>query len=451
MLRAAIIEKGLRQSLPIYEEPRHWVINVYNWNRVCNGTMGLGALAVASDEPALARTILNYALNSIRLAMASFGPDGAWAEGPDYWHYATHYNVLFLAGLETAVGADFGLSEIPGFSRAGHFRVWAGGPSGKWFSFADADPPMEAASEMFWLSRKFREPVYAWHGHRMIERAPDSADIYGIIWARPAGQSPHEAKWPLDARFRARGVDLAFMRSSWQDPNAIFVGVQAGQNRGGRGHAHLDLGSFGMDAGGTQWAMDLGRNSYDVPDYFGKLRFTYYRTKTEAHKTILIDGADQDTMAEALIVRTRFTPDLAYARVDLSQVYPGKMKRWERGVALYRRKHVIVQDEIAANQPVDALWGMVTDAEISGEGASVELRKGDWQVSARILTPTAARFDSVSTQAPPPQSQNTGTWKLVMRLPAKIADLRLTVILTPHRKTEARPQNDWQDRPLAQW
>ena len=34
-----------------------------------------------------------------------------------------------------------------------------------------------------------------------------------------------------------------------------------------------------------RWAMDFGRNSYSVPDYFGKLRFTYYRTRTESHKT----------------------------------------------------------------------------------------------------------------------------------------------------------------------
>ena len=32
-----------------------------------------------------------------------YGPDGAWAEGPGYWRYATQYNVVFLAALETAL------------------------------------------------------------------------------------------------------------------------------------------------------------------------------------------------------------------------------------------------------------------------------------------------------------------------------------------------------------
>jgi len=82
-----------------------------------------------------------------------------------------------------------------------------------------------------------------------------------------------------------------------------------------------------MDAGGAQWAIDLGRNAYNVPDYFGKLRFTYYRTRTESHNTILLDRSDQDTMAEAPIVEHRFKPELAFTRVDLSAAYPGKTKR----------------------------------------------------------------------------------------------------------------------------
>ena len=60
----------------------------------------------------LAGEILHDALESIQLAMAEFAPDGAWKEGPGYWNYATSYNVVFLAGLQTALGTDFGLSQI---------------------------------------------------------------------------------------------------------------------------------------------------------------------------------------------------------------------------------------------------------------------------------------------------------------------------------------------------
>ena len=33
--------------------------------------------------------------------MRSFAPDGGWAEGPGYWAYATHYNVFYLAALQS--------------------------------------------------------------------------------------------------------------------------------------------------------------------------------------------------------------------------------------------------------------------------------------------------------------------------------------------------------------
>jgi len=434
-IRRAVVEKGLRDALPIYRDQRWWAVNRFNWNLVCNGGVGLGALAVAEEEPALARTVLRYALLSLPVALASYGPDGGWAEGPDYWHYATRYAVCLLAGFQTALGHDFGLSESPGFSKTGHFRVHSAGPSGKTFSYDDASEVLESAPEMFWLAQRFRQPVYAWRQRRLLQ-SPHPLDL---VWYQPEQQSPGQAGWPLEARFR--DAEVAMLRTSWDAPDAIFVGIKAGQNRNGRGHAHLDLGSFILEAGGTRWAIDLGRDDYNLPEYFGKLRFTYYRTRTESHNTVLIQDQNQDPLAEAPIVAHRFQPDLAFVRLDLSQAYPGKVRRFERGIALYKRTHVIVQDEITADSQVEALWGMVTDAEISPSG---QLRKGDWVVSTRILKPAGARFDAVSTQVP-------NTRKLVVRLPNKITGLRLVVVLTPHPAARPAPALDWKDRPLKRW
>ena len=56
--------------------------------------MTIGALAIADEEPELAAKIIADGRNSIPRAMASFAPDGGWAEGPGYWGYATEYNVF---------------------------------------------------------------------------------------------------------------------------------------------------------------------------------------------------------------------------------------------------------------------------------------------------------------------------------------------------------------------
>ncbi|MBI4877082.1 MAG: heparinase II/III family protein [Acidobacteria bacterium] len=428
VIRRAIVEKGLDTALPIYQQQRSWSRAVHNWNQVCNGGIGIGALAVAEDEPEKAARILQYAVKSIPLAMASYAPGGGWNEGPGYWHYATRYNVYFLAALESALGTDFGLSAIPGFSQAGHFRVSFSSPAGKTFNYADAGSSLERAAEMFWLARKFKEPVYTWQQRTLLAESK-TAEALDLVWLETAARSPQQAGWPLDAYYK--GVDVAFLRSSWDDPNAIFVGVKGGDNKAN--HSHADLGSFVLDAGGTRWAMDFGGDNYNLPRYFGNLRWTYYRLRTESHNTLLIDNENQDPKAAATILETRFTPDSSSIRIDLAKAWPGRVQKLERTVTLAGRKRVLIQDKLEAERPVDALWGMVTDAEVTLKGRTAELSKNGWKLLAEIRSPDGARFDTVSTAPPAPQNQNAGTRKLVVRLPEKVRQLDLRVALTPAR------------------
>ena len=444
-IRQSIIDKGLKAALPLYQAQKSWTVNRFNWNQVCNGGIGIGALAIADDDPELSRTILKYALKSIPLALAQYDPDGGWKEGPGYWHYATRYTVYFLNALNSALGTDFGLSSTKGFDQAGRFRIYSAGPTGKSFNYADAHEGVGSAAEMFWLAKRFSQPVYSWDEHQHLGggRRGEALDL---IWYQGKSVSPKEANWPLDAVFES--VQVGYLRSSW-DADAIFVGVKAGDNKAG--HSHLDLGTFVMDAGGERWASDLGPDNYNLPDYFGSKRWTYYRMKTESHNTVLIDGANQNSKAEAKIVASRFQPELAFVRIDLSRAYPGLVSHFERGVALEDRRRVIVQDEIRASKPVEALWGMVTEAVVTPHGQTAELRIGTQAVDALILSPAGATFDVVPTQPPQPEAQNVGTGKLVVRLPGKVTEVRLVVVLTPHQAGKGTPPFLWKDRPLERW
>ena len=169
----------------------------HNWNQVCNGGMGLGALAIADEEPGLSAKILKYAIESMPRAMASYGPDGGWNEGPGYWAYATRYTVYFLSGLETALGKDFGLSNIKGFDRAGHFRVYSCGTAGMTFNYADAGSNIEETPAMFWLARRFKQPVYAWHQQRLLETARHPHAL-NLAWYSTEATSPQSAGWPYE-------------------------------------------------------------------------------------------------------------------------------------------------------------------------------------------------------------------------------------------------------------
>ena len=56
--------------------------------------MSLGALAIYDHIPELADTIVNRAVEKIKLPMSIYAPDGAYSEGYSYWAYGTTYNVL---------------------------------------------------------------------------------------------------------------------------------------------------------------------------------------------------------------------------------------------------------------------------------------------------------------------------------------------------------------------
>ncbi len=62
--------------------------------------------------------------------------------------------------------------------------------------------------------------------------------------------------------------------------------------------------------------------------------------------------------------------------------YPGKVKQFTRRASLEGTR-VVVRDDIEAPQPVEALWGMVTDAEVALDGRRAELAKAGRKLAPR--------------------------------------------------------------------
>ncbi len=205
-------------------------------------------------------------------------------------------------------------------------------------------------------------------------------------------------------------------------------------------HAHLDLGSFVLDAGGVRWAADLGADDYDLPGYFGRQRWSYYRTRTESHNTLLIDDLNQDLRAEARITRQEFAADFSWLQIDLSRAYPGKVKQWTRRFALAQRQAVLIEDSVRSDQPVEVIWGMMTDAEITVSGQTATLRKNGWNLAAEIRSPRHAVFDKAPLRSAPPQAPNPNFHKLIVRLGDKVTELDLNIVLTPYRDGQTKPK-----------
>lgn len=430
-IRDALVMKGLDQALPIYQQKTWWTRERFNWNIVCNSAMAMGALAVAEDFHDKAVEIFRGVLDSIPHGFATWGTDGGWPEGPLSGQYAVRYASLFLASLETALGNDFGMSAFHGLDRAGRFRIYTTGPTNKVFNFGDAPEEPGLAPEMFWLAKRFNAPPYAWNEQKQLERNP-RPDPLDLAWFDRDTKSPQGPAWPLDSVFH--GVSVAAFRSAWDDPNALFVAVKGGDNKAP--HAHLDLGTFVLDAGTIRWASDLGADDLAPP---GPPRTGSYRVRTESHNTLLIDGESQDGRAEARITRQEMSPELSWAQIDLSKAST-KVRHWTRRVGMAQRQAVLIQDSLRSDQPVEVIWSMMTDTDISVNGPTATLHHNGWNLTAEIRSPRHAVFDIAPGRNGSPQASNPKYQKLIVRLFEKVTDLDLNIVLTPWRDGQAKPK-----------
>ena len=452
VLRTAIVELGLKQALPLYRKQKGWTVADHNWNQVCNGGMTLGALALADEEQALAAEILPAAIASVRRPMHEFAPDGAWGEGPGYWDYAVMYNVLMIAALDSALGADFGLSEMEGFSKAADFPIYVTGPTGRTFNYADAGDGGCGGQHMLWLASRFERPDFAAFRIARAGERPTALDLlYGRRWLM---QPPENRQQPPAKHFR--NSEVVTLRSAWDDPQATFVAFKGGNNA--VNHSNLDLGTFVLDAAGERWAFDLGADDYNLPGYFGSKRWDYYRMRAEGHNTLVIAPdarPDQATKAKAPIERFHGSPGRAFAIVDLSAAYAGRASAVRRGIILSGHD-VIVQDEIETDAPVEAWWFMHTGAEVKCDGTTATLTQNGRQLTATLLSPAGAVFEVMPAEplATSPHPERQQVKHTSVRHPRKLAvhlrstkSPRIVINLT----TGEKPAAPSGITPLANW
>jgi hypothetical protein len=444
LIRTNIVEKGLKPALDGYGQEKWWTEAKNNWNQVCNGGIGIGALSIMDSDPQISSEVLYKALNGLPIAMQHYAPDGAWNEGLSYWHYGTSYNVAILNALETSFGQDFDLSKIVGFAKTGFFPIYATGPFGYPFNFADGLNKRISYPELFWLSQKFEQPVFA-----EFQKQMSMAEPMDLIWNKSSAGNNYQKNLPLDRYFR--NSEIVTMRSSWKESQALFIGFKAGDNK--VSHSHLDLGSFVFDALGVRWAMDLGKDRYGLPGYFETeaRRWTYYRTRAEGQNTIVVNpskNAEQNPDAEAKIKRFSSKADRAFAVADLTPAYYPSVSRLMRKVALQnKRQQLLIEDEVQANSPIDLWWFMHTRAKIKIDQSrtSAVLSQNGVRLWMKILNPIDAHFSIMPaeplTYSPNPKGQleNVGVKKLAIEI-EQVKDATLSVLLVPLKDKQNLPK-----------
>ncbi len=445
-----LVDKGLRPGARAIEQQASWSQFTSNWAQVTRGGLAVAALAVATEDATVARPLFSEAERKLARVSSTYAPDGGWPEGAGYWNYATSYFVSYLAAHATALGTESPLLAAPGFANTGFFEIYETGPiadrkrlSIQTFDFGDDSGTDVGGALLFWLADKFHQPFFADKERLRLTSRPSTLTIFHLLWD-PGDARANWDSLPLDHVFQR--VNVATFRSSWSDPQALFGGFKGGVANAG--HAHLDQGSFVLDALGQRWAVDLGADAYSLPSYFGKGRFHYYRTSTRGHNTITVDDGDQDVSVSSPIVAFRTGTRTRFAVADLHATYGKQLTSFKRGIAI-SDKEVLLQDELSGKKGGEiAKWHLHTPADVTLDGNRAVLHQAGEMLFLTIVSPEGARFalESATPTSPPGQNKNEGITDLTMSVHLQTTPVTIAVAVTDSSDVPVpalRPLDEW--------
>ena len=412
-VRTAIISKGLE---PSFAKPDgFWIKGTNNWSQVCHGGLLAGALAIHEHAPALARQVVERAVTNLPRSMdAMFDPSGNYPEGPMYWSYGTHYNLVAIEALRSVLGSDFGLGDHVGLRASGLFVAHTHGATGQPFCYGDCSTTAPAWTDVVtaqaWLARENRtasllprQPALTWKpstetSQRFLPFLP--------LWLK----EQDVAAQPLPLDYRGTGLrHIATFRSAWNDPQATYLGVTGGSP--GDNHAHQDTGSFVFESGGIRWADDLGMHTYNPLEQGGvdlwnmaqdSSRWQVLRLSQAVHNVLVLPGGTQQVKGRGLITDFKADATTPGCTVDLTSIYRGQAGSVTRTLRLPGRKALEVEDRVLrVTQAGTVRWQLVTRAQVTPHADQRHLRLTQDGRSLEVTVEEPAAVRLVTTTPKP--------------------------------------------------
>lgn len=430
---SAIVRNALLPSLDVPEGTNSWVNGDFNWNQVCHAGLVASALAVAEREPALARRVVERAVENLPKAGAVYAPDGSYPEGPSYWSYGTTFHVILVEALRSAFGTSCGLEKMPGFLKTTDFMAQMVGPTGNDFDFSDYHHRAPSEPVLLWFARETGSSEAAREELTNLARRQAQPDLplsrhlaLELLWWDPT-LPPLSPTPPLPLHWTATGhLPVAVLRSAWNDPNATYLAIKGGTPN--QSHGHMDVGSFVLEADGVRWALDLGTESYnlmraaklDLWSYAqNSTRWTTFRVGPEGHNLLRFDGAAQNIEGRGEI---RTLPEAGGASgniVDLTTLYAGQVTKAERTVRLFPDRSVTITDSWTAGpKAVSATVQWLTRAGVTRTAHGVRLSQAGRSLDLAITAsaPLTVAIEDVSQPRQPQDSANPGLQRIVIRV-----------------------------------
>lgn len=420
LIRSKMVSYGLNEARDAYNGvgvSDWWATTDNNWSMVCNGGVAMGALAIG-DEAAyetLCAGLLETGLRRAEKCLDHFAPDGAWYEGPGYWHYTVQYMTMYFSTLLSATGSDYGYLNTPGISKTGYFPIGMTGLANT-FNLHDAGESKIGAPELFFLGTQFSDSTIASYRYYQITQQGFKPEVKDILWFDPSVISGVSG---LDTDFKFRDIEVATFRSSYFAPDSVYAGLHGGLN--GINHGQIDAGNFIYESQGVRWAVDLGGDNYNLSNYFNssnteKSRWAYYRNRGEGHNTVILNPgltADQPLNQKATLSSFSSTDAFGVATVNMQPIYGAYTTSAQRGLWLDKKSGgLLVQDELQFTEAGgnNLYWFMHTRAavEVAADGKSAVLTQNGKRLWVGILDET--HTFTVENAVPLPTSPNPNEW-----------------------------------------
>ena len=370
-----------------------WYKASNNWNHVCNAGIVISALATYERHPEIARQLISKSILSNPKGMEGvYAPDGAGYEGPGYWNFATAYEDMLLMVLSDAFGTDFGLGDLPGFNKAGLFKVFAISNCNKQFNFADCGEKGGASVPLWYLAYRFKQPGLLFREVEYLKGEKPYGDRgFFVALASAYRMGDVEITPCKDRLYCARGTaPLVIARSGWEK-NDPYLGIKGGTPKSN--HGHMDVGSFVYDSEGVRWAMDMGAGPGGYERYRNAIRKTsgakgdlfntgqnsprwrFFHHNNRQHNTLTINDSDQQVSGISDFTETFDEPGRIGGSFDLTSIYSNEAASVIRTAVIRDDSYLEVTDAVSAldSKPAHVRWSLVTPAKVSVEPDGIVL------------------------------------------------------------------------------
>ncbi len=379
-----------------------WRTATGNWGMVCNGGIVAACLAFGLEDNTKYQTYYNFllenALRGIEYPIMLFFPDGAWSEGLSYWDYTVKYLCSgILAPLYFSTGTTLDFIEPVGVKETLLSTLYLQNDNYS-FNYGDTGSAGKVSSESAYVIPLILGDdalMQTWNDEMLGMNADMSART--LMWYRPTCDSVEDdAELPYDRYFLS--CSAGSMREQWNNPEASCVFIKGGRNN--TNHSHLDLGTFCFDTMSERWAVELGKDSYNIEGGYWDLDgWELYAKRPEGQNCVVINPRKDITgeyyggqylNAYAPITQMLGKDKAAYATIDLSDAYKYDTSSYTRGFYLGDdRRTLTIQDEIALLESnSDIYWFMHTRAgiELDNDKKGATLTLNDKKLRVDVLT-----------------------------------------------------------------